>query len=292
MKIKVSLVGVLAYLAFLYNIQRLDFGQQAVDIHGIVNVIVFIQLISQVLIRRTAKISLGVQIAFWLGVFFIGRLVWAAFFSQALFGGIHTYIFVTEAALVTLGVILGHRVARDFSDFEEAVEQLSLGEAARKARKIEEVNEDIQLELSRSRRHQYPLSVIVVQSDPTSVTEVIHRTVQEVQRAMMGRYMLAGLGRLLSRHLRRTDILVDQMEKGRFVIVSPDTDAAHAQQLIERLQPVVTGRIGIQVTCGVATFPETALTFEELVHVAEADLKQPAALVDEFGAPLDEVTRP
>ncbi len=274
MRIKQSLVGLLVYLAFVYNIERLDFGQQnIVDLNTFVYVLILVAVVSQIALQPLARMKTRLQMALWLGVYGIGRLILWAFFAQAPFGGMETYVLITEMALLALGVLLGHRVAQDHLDFEDAVENLSLSGQNRRARKLETAAEDIQLELSRSRRHHYPLSVIVVQSDPDSLTEVIHRTVQEVQRAMMGRYVLAGLGRALGRHLRRTDILVDQMEKGRYVIVSPDTDTERARLLIERLQTMVAGRLGIRVSCGIASFPDEALTFEELVQTAETGLQ-------------------
>ncbi|MBP7692663.1 MAG: hypothetical protein KA764_12125 [Anaerolineales bacterium] len=277
MTIKRSLAGLLVYLAFFYNVERLDFGQQnIVDLNTFIYVLVLAAIVSQVVFQPIARMKIGSQIILGLGIYIVGRLVLWAFFAKAIFGGLETYVFITEIALLALGLVLGRRVAQDYLDFEDAVENLSLSGHNRKARTLETATEDIQLELSRSRRHHYPLSVIVVQSDPNSLKEVIHRTVQEVQRAMMGRYVLAGLGRALGRHLRRTDILVDQLEKGRYVIVSPDTDTERARLLIDRLQTLVAGRLGVRVSCGIASFPDEALTFDELVHAAEAGL-HPAA---------------
>ena len=44
--------------------------------------------------------------------------------------------------------------------------------------------------------------------------------------------------------------------------------------MIPIIQAVVREQLGASVTYGVATFPDQAITFEELVHQAELDLQR------------------
>ena len=44
--------------------------------------------------------------------------------------------------------------------------------------------------------------------------------------------------------------------------------------LAERISKIVEERTGLQVNCGIASFPDEALTFEDLLHTARDRSKQ------------------
>jgi GGDEF domain-containing protein len=94
---------------------------------------------------------------------------------------------------------------------------------------------------------------------------------------MMARYVITSLARIISKQLRRTDMVLDQHERGRFIIISPDTSASSSETLAQRIKSAAAEQLGVTVSCGVASFPDEALTFEELVHQAETGL-QPESL--------------
>jgi GGDEF domain-containing protein len=272
-RLRRSVVALLIFLALFYNIERLDLGQQnIINIQGIVYFVGLVATVSVVFVPLFWHRPVVLSIAIWTGILMISKLLVSE--GRPVWGGIYTYLSITETVLLAILVVLAKIVARNLLEFEEVVKNITFADVGRRVKSLDEVEDDIQVELLRSRRHHYPLTVMVIQPDRESVKAVLHRMVLEVQQAMMARYVLASLARLIGGQLRRTDIVVDQHEQGRFVIVSPDTNAAHSAALAERIKTAAAEKLGVELACGVASFPDEALTFTELVSQAESQLSK------------------
>lgn len=270
-----SIVSLLVGLTIFFNIERLDFGQpNTIDIQTFVYALGIVAVITVVVIPVLRQSPRLASLGLWLGVYVLCRLL--VFNQRPLLGGIYTYLSITESVFLSVLVWLAHDLGHSMHDFEEAVKNITLSDSNRRVRKLDEASEDIQLELTRSRRYKRPLSVIVVETKLESVQAALHRTIQEVQRAMMTRYVVTSLARVIGGQLRRTDLVLDQRDRGRFVILSPDTTADSSTVVADRIQAAATEQLGVSVACGIASFPDDALTFEELVHRAELNLQKPA----------------
>ena len=269
-----SVVALVFNLAIFYNIERLDFGaRDVVDIQSFVYILGLAGVLCVLLVPWLARQRVTLSMAIWAGIYFAFKLF--VFNNRPLFDDVYTYLTITEIALLMISIWLAHDVARHLQDFEEAVKNITFADISRRVRKLDEAQEDIQTELIRSRRHHHPLTVMVVEPEPDSIQVALNRTVEEVQRAMMTRYVTTSLARVISNQLRRTDMVLDQRDKGRFLILSPDTNAANAAALADRIQAAAAVQLGVLVSCGVAAFPDEALTFEELVHQAKMTLRSP-----------------
>jgi GGDEF domain-containing protein len=71
---------------------------------------------------------------------------------------------------------------------------------------------------------------------------------------------------------RRPDLIIKLDQPERFILVCPETSASSSNMLIQRIQSTVETDLGVSVSWGVATFPDDALTFEDLLHKANAKL--------------------
>jgi len=272
-----SIIALIAGLTLFFNIERLDFGQvNIIDISSFVYVIGFLAVLSIITIPPLGRAPLTVSLAGWIGAYLLCKFL--VFNRYPLFGGIHTYLSVAEVALLFMLIWLAHNLGRNLHDFEEAVKNITFSDVSRQIRNLDAAAEDIQLEFTRSRRHQRPLSVIVVQTQPESIRAILHRAVEEVQRKMMTRYVVTSLARVIGSQLRRMDLVLDQREQGRYIILSPETDAVNATVVVKRIQAAAIEELGVSVSCSVAAFPEDALTLEELVHRAELNLQGSAEL--------------
>ncbi len=92
---------------------------------------------------------------------------------------------------------------------------------------------------------------------------------------MLGGYVINNMAQTLRKYLRPTDLILEQREQGRFIIVCPETNVADSKLVVEYIQSVATEQLGIPIVYGTATFPDEAVTFEELVGQAEAGLRSP-----------------
>ncbi len=68
--------------------------------------------------------------------------------------------------------------------------------------------------------------------------------------------------------------------RGRFLILCPETDLSSVILLAKRMQQAITERIDLKVQCGVASFPDEALTFEDLMKKAYERLSTEMPLDD------------
>jgi hypothetical protein len=269
--LKYLVIATIIGLALFFNIERLDFGREnLIDISSSVYILGTIAAITAMAIPFLRNTPTALLILFWIGIYMLDKLFLSN--SRPILGGIYTYLSITEITLLSLSVWLSHRLALAVYDFEDAVQNVTLVNLNGRVRPLDEAVEDIQVEMFRSRHHHHPLSVIVVEPQPGSIQVVLHRAVQEVQQAIMNNYVITKLADSLSHHLRRTDLVLEQRDRGRFIILCPDTSARDLNVLVEYIQATAAELVGVSVNCGMATFPDEALTFEELVHQAESNL--------------------
>ncbi|MFN8455465.1 MAG: hypothetical protein U0401_12495, partial [Anaerolineae bacterium] len=194
--------------------------------------------------------------------------------SRPFFGSLHTYLTITEATLLIAPIWISYRFAQAMHDFESAVMNITLVSNSERVRPLKDATEDIEVEMFRSRNSHQPLSIMVVEPKPESVQVALHRAVEEVQQTMMYSYVINSMAQRLSKYLRRTDLILEQREQGRFVILCPDTNSRELKLITEYVETIADLELGVSVRCGAATFPDQALTFEELVHQAQNRLPQ------------------
>lgn len=275
-RLPTAIVAFVIGLAVFYNIERVDFGQQnIVNIDSFVYVIGLCAVISVIWIPILRRSSVFVSGAAWLGVYLSTKVLLFAFLGRhPLVGGIYTYLSITEAVLLLVTVWLAHTVASALDDFEGAVEKVTFNGNNKRIRRLDEATEEIQHEMFRSRHYHHPLSIVIVKPETGFIQTALHRAVQEVQQAMLKTYVINSMAQTFSKYVRRTDLILEQRDQERFMILCPDTNAADLTLLVEYLQVVAQDQLGASVLCGTATFPDEAITFEELMRQAESRLSQ------------------
>lgn len=268
-----AVLYLLIFLAIVYNVERLDLGRaNTIDISSVVYVVILIAVASIVMLRPLAQMPMRYVMVGWLASFLVARIGTAYLLERPIWGGVYTYLTITEVSLVMAAVLLARNVSDHLLDFEEAVQNITLADISHRVQHINQAYDEVQKEIMRSRRHSYPISVMVVEPDPGSVQVTLNRSVLEIQQAMMTRYVLTSLMRITKDVTRRTDMIIDQaIDKDSFVVFCPDTNNEDAVLLANRLQSSISEQLGVRVCCGLATFPDEALTFETLIE--RADLK-------------------
>jgi diguanylate cyclase (GGDEF)-like protein len=133
------------------------------------------------------------------------------------------------------------------------------------------LREALAAELDRASRYERPLSLFVADLD-------FLREVNNTYGHLAGDAVLAGIGDVLRKELRSTDIPA-RFGGEEFVVVLPETPPARAVQLADRIRRAVeervfeggrgVGPIRVTISIGVAAFPLDASTDEELLDVAD-----------------------
>lgn len=257
------------WLTLVFNIERLDFDgaspfnlASSVYILAVVTVVVFLL----VPLRRMQMYlaSLTVLAAYAL---------LKALHVSPVFTGVHKYVTITEIVVLLVSAGLAWLVGQALYDFEGAVEAISMPEGRPQLLAFDKVQERMRAEMGRARRHQRPISVALIDLDPSTFEAALHHAVREAQAAMIARYVQVRLGLFLSKHIRSTDVISHHNEGGRFLLVTPETPADQTIEMLRRLAQQVEDQMGIRFRYSVADFPNTALTSEELLRKIADDLQ-------------------
>lgn len=267
-----SILLLLLLVVILFNIERLDMGEEnIINLATAFYLLTMIAILMILSVKKIAKLRQPTLILLWVGVYFVVKLILTS--QRPIVGGIYTYLSLTELGLLILAVLLAHNLAVHMEDFEQAVENFTFVDI-HKIKRIREADKEIQDEVYRSRRFHRPLSIVVLEHNVKDNLVYYNKLVQEAQRAMIARYATVMLSREVIAQLRRTDYLFEVEDKGKLVIFSPDTDIAEAKVLVGRLSSLTNNGEKITVNFGTATFPDHAVTFDDLMERAEMSLVQ------------------
>jgi hypothetical protein len=265
-------------LAVFFNIERLNLEKtNVINIASFVYILGLMAVILIITLPILWRSSVRVSLVSWGVIYFLGKLF--IFNDRPLIGGPYSYLTITELALLSLLILLAHNLARGLHDFEEAIEKITLPKATAQLRQLDEAEEVIHYEMTRSRLYHRPLSVAVLDLEPESIQTALHHTVQEVQQAMMTRYVFTSLARVIVSHVERTDLVMEQRDKNRFIILCPEKKTAQLTETMERIRTFAAEKLGVTLTGGTAAFPDEAVTFEALIERAVAQRSNSAELV-------------
>jgi hypothetical protein len=181
------------------------------------------------------------------------------------------YLSATEAAFLACAVILGRRVAAGLHEIDETIGSVAFGDSPALDLDGPRAANEILAEMARSRRHDRPLSVTVLEPTPGGLEVATMQAAEDVQRALRRRFVYGRLAKVIADQLRRSDLLFEHRASGRFVVLSPETEGDGAALLVTRIREAARAA-NLDLLSGSATFPEQAVTFEQLVVEAERRL--------------------
>jgi GGDEF domain-containing protein len=94
--------------------------------------------------------------------------------------------------------------------------------------------------------------------------------IEEIQTNLARRYAMGKISDVISSTARRPDLVMKHNQLDRFILLCPETTIASSEILRERIQSEVKTSLGVSISIGVASFPDDALTFDELLRKASA----------------------
>ena len=267
-KLRWRLLSLIAWLCLFFNIERLDIdGIDIINLPTYVYLVGFVAILLPLIldVRRfsTLAVATPIMLLFVAGV--------ALNPIEALNGG-GIYITFGSLCLLVGNIVLSRLVAESLSDFVQAVETVTLSDRNGVLLDIDQAKSQIENEMLRSRRTQRPLSLIIVDASLENLKAAPQRLIQDIQRKMAERYLLAITARMLARNLRRTDLLIETGKPGHIVLIAPETTGEAADSLGVRIEQQIRDQLGITTRHAVATFPGRELTFEALLASAEGML--------------------
>jgi len=291
-RLRFYLVALLIFVGIALNLERIDFGAQedVINLASFVYVLTGAAVVSTVLVPSRWKISTRSILIFWAFVYLVFKI--ALFNDRPLVGGSFTYLSIVELLILIELVLLTRKVMENLQGLEDTVANITLADISGRVKTLDEALGDINKEFVRSRRYKRPLGLIVIKLKPDNVQANIDTLSKDILKTMMSRYSMSNLIRELDKEIRRPDLIVEQHKENRIILLLPETDKKAAQTVSKNIHRIAETAIGSGVDIGAATFPDDALTFEDLVSQAESvvgkelanfisDEQDPALLVTE-----------
>lgn len=275
--LKRALLSVALYLAVILILGETDYLNKP-----IINFAAYFYLVVMVAVPVTlffpsiSKVSVNVPLLVWAGIY---MLILQYFDRTQSTTSIEFSIIGLEFVLLGVGVLLVHQLAVQLSHAESLMDALAFGAFPNRVQEIEAESQRIKVELTRSRRYQRPLSLLMVKIEP-EVGAPAAPIIKGIHIDLMGRFTFARVGQIIDDLIRQTDLPLRD-RRGRYIILCPETNFSSVESFARRVSQAVVDKTGMRVLWGVASFPDEALTFEDLLQKARERLLSGGTLADD-----------
>lgn len=274
LRLRFYIIALLLFTGVSLNIERLDFGSQ----EDIVNLASFVYLLlgagvmTTVLIPSRWKISTNYLVVFWTAVYFAIKVF--IINDRPIIGGLYTYLTIAELFILIGLIVLTQKVMESLHVLEDTVADITLADVSSRVKNLDTAGSDIDLEFIRSRRYKRSLGLIVVRLKPENVQAYINDLSKDILRTMMSRYSMSKLIRAIDKHMRRTDLILEQRKENRVILLLPESDLEATEAVFANIQRIAQEGFGSMIDMGAATFPDDAITFDALVSSAENNIRE------------------
>ncbi len=266
--LKQSIFWVTLYLAVIFVLAQFDYSDSPIiDFAKYFYFLILAAVPATILFPYVSKTGPAVPMILWGAVY----LVLLQILDRSDSAPFSTFpIILLEFLLLQLGVWLAYQLAYGMSQAGSVMDLMTLSAFPSRTMDINTASKQIKIEITRSRRYHRPMGLIVVQA---SADENIINTelVSAIKNDMSHRFSFARIGQVIDENIRQTD-MVFRERFNRFVILCPETDFQNSQMLAERIAGVIRNKTSVQVSWTVAAFPDDALSFEDLLDVANSKL--------------------
>lgn len=266
--LKRSLFWVAFYLAIVFFLGQLDrVDRPVVNLASYFYILIFIVVPCIILIPSFYRAPQFISMIFWASIYFaLSRVLDRSLSAPDSF----ETIFV-EVVLLELGVWLSYQLAVDLAHSESLVDTMAQSAFPNQATELETASSLISNEVTRSRRYHRPFSVLIFQVAPEN-KDAYQELFRNFQRELLNRFSSARMGQLIGERIRQTDILLRD-RVGRFVVLCPETNKENALLLGERINDALKDGTGLKISWGCSSFPDEALTFDDMVARAREQTK-------------------
>jgi GGDEF domain-containing protein len=181
-------------------------------------------------------------------------------------------VVVLEFVLLQAGIWLAHQLARQINHAESLMDELAIDAFPHRSQQLDDGSQRVKIEFNRSRRYRRPLSVLLMEVDPEHQKHN-GETLKNIQTDIASRFTSARVGQIIDDRIRQTDLVLRD-RTWRYVIVCPETDLSSVILLRKRISQSVMEKTGLSLLWGIASFPEEALTFDDLLTKARERLRR------------------
>ncbi len=255
------------YLILTFNLERLDLnGQTIINFRPYFYALVIVGILSMIIFPILQKTSIYILLALW------GTAYTSLWLIYARENGLthNLQIVIIQFIFLEAAIWMTYELTNKINQTETTLNSLITNIFPNRVMDMTSASKWIDNEMTRSRRHNHPLSVLIIDPENAPADEK-HPVFRELQQEILQHFAIARAGQILSESIRQTDLIVRD-EKNHFVIIMPDTDQVSSKVTAARIQDKFADRIGASMSWGTASFPDEALTFEDLLLRAQTNL--------------------
>jgi GGDEF domain-containing protein len=250
--------ALIVWLFLFYNIERLS---KPIDLTDVAYTFVPLIAALLILVPRLRKLPLGVVLVIPIPVFLVLKAWW-----KSRLWGASLPLTVTEVCVIVVTIILARWVSSGVSEFERAITHITIGQVPMLSESFSTGQAEMYQEVRRARHHQRPLALLAIEVEEESIQVALDRMVRETQQAMMKRYVMSDVARMLCDKLEDYDIIAQKND--HFIVLLPEVTSNQLTDLADQLRQAVSEETGVKLQVGTASFPNDAATFESLVKKA------------------------
>ena len=210
------------------------------------------------------KISVYVNMAIWAIIY---ALVWSLYWR--FLPRLRTIEELTvQFLLIEIAVALSHNVGTQINQVNSLLGEIAGGTYPNRTLDLKMASAAINTEMTRSRRYSRPLSVLVFQLTKDTASG---NHFKGVEKDLFSHFMAAKIGRIINEHARQTDLIMRDYDY-RFIVLCPETNEQAALTLVQRIYQGIVDGVDRQAVWSTASFPDEALSFDELFERATSRL--------------------
>ena len=263
-----SIVLLLLYLVIIFGLAQINFIEQNVlNFTPAFFILLAAVTVVGAFVPSLVSVSNYVFIALTAVAYFV---LWIFIWR---FAAINAQVLWIQFLLVLIAAGLAYNVGQQLTLIAGLLEGLASSAYPNRSLDVREAADRISAELTRSRRYQHPLSVIVLRLGENKNSKTAEHF-PGIQEDLLRRFALARVSQAISDRARETDLILRD-HTGRFILLCPETNSLNSGIFAERVERAVREQIGVDVIWGAASFPDQALTFEELLELAEERISAP-----------------
>ncbi|MEJ2487446.1 MAG: hypothetical protein P8Y68_17110 [Anaerolineales bacterium] len=268
-----AIIGLVIFLTVFFNIERLDIGtENTININTFVYAISIVAIFSAIISKRITEFPIIYGFVLWFFIYVVLKIYFLE--GETIFdGGVELYLAITEVSFLTISLILGRYTAQLLFDLESTVENITLIGAGNRVKAFNEADEDIQLEIYRSRRFNAPLSIITIPVENGLDQIKLNTMIKEMHDDILKHYSVIRLAKVFKNNSRRTDTILVKMDEDQLVVIAPQTNKDEAVRLVSNLQEATRTDLNMNFQFSIRTFPEDGHTFEKLYKLTLDDIE-------------------
>lgn len=276
--LKNSVAFLFLFVLIIFGIAQIDYVEEnLINLSPAFFILVTLAVVSGILVRPSVRFSIYAFLVIWTVIY---GLTWAVYWRTST--SVPLQIHGIQFLLIEIAAGLAFDIGRHINQVIHLVEGLTANTYPNRTLDFHTAEHRISAELTRSRRYHHSLAVLLVHLADFEREQ--SKDAMILERDILSRFAMAKAGQIISECARETDLIIRD-EKGRFVILCPETNFQNSMILADRIEKSVTERMKARVLLGSSSFPDEALTFDELVRKASgrmqttaADLEKQAAL--------------